>query len=47
MSGGHGHDDHGHSGGGSKSTMDLGITSMIGGFFGLASGAGAVKEALK
>ena len=27
--------------------MDLGITSMIGSFFSIASGAGPVKEALK
>ncbi len=42
MSGGH--DDHGDkdkkSGG---KSMDFGITSMIGGFFGVASGAGAVE----
>lgn len=40
MSGGHGHDDHGHdekkSGGG---TINIGVTSMIAGFFGAASGA--------
>lgn len=48
MSGGHGHDDHGHghddhghghgSGGGGKG-IDIGVASMIGSFFGLASGA--------
>ncbi len=46
MSGGH--DDHGDSGKKSGgSTMDLGITSMIGSFFSIASGAGPVKDALK
>lgn len=40
MSGGHGHDDHGDHGAKSGgSSMNFGITSMIGGFFGLASGA--------
>jgi hypothetical protein len=45
MSGGHGHDDHGDHGakkGGGK-TMDFGISSMIGGFFWVASGAWAMK----
>jgi hypothetical protein len=44
MSGGH--DDHGHGDHGSKggSSINLGITSMIGGFFGAASGANAVKH---
>lgn len=48
MSGGHGHDDHGKGdhGGGSKSSIDVGITSMISGFFGIASGAAPIKDAL-
>ncbi|MDD2694183.1 MAG: hypothetical protein PHY14_04640 [Candidatus Gracilibacteria bacterium] len=48
MSGGHGHDDHGKGdhGGGSKSTIDLGISGMIGSFFGIASGAAPMKDAL-
>ena len=39
------HDDHGDKGGkksGGKG-MDFGITSMIGGFFGAASGARAIQ----
>lgn len=36
----HGHGDKGKSGGAS---IDLGITSMISGFFGMASGAWALK----
>ncbi len=43
MSGGHEHGgDHGHEAHGSNSTgktIELGITSMIAGFFGMASGA--------
>jgi hypothetical protein len=40
MSDNHGKDEK-KSGGGIK--MDIGITSMISGFFGVASGAGAVQ----
>lgn len=46
MSGGHDdHDDHGKKSGGSS--MNIGITSMIGSFFGVASGAGPIKDAIK
>ena len=47
MSGWHddGHGDSGKKSGGAG--IDMGITSMIGSFFGLASGAGPMKEALK
>ena len=48
MSGGHGHDDHGHDdhghGGGGGGGFDFGITSMIGGFFGAASGCTAMQN---
>lgn len=44
MSGGHGHDDHGHGGGSSGGkSIDIWVMSMIGGFFWVASGAWAVK----
>lgn len=45
MSGGH--DDHADSKKSGGSSMNLGITSMIGSFFGVASGAGPIKDALK
>jgi hypothetical protein len=44
MSGGHRHDDgHGAKKSGGSIKMDIGIGSMIAGFFGAASGAGAVE----
>lgn len=41
-----GHDDHGDHGAKKSSgkSMDFGITSMIGGFFGTASGAGVIEK---
>lgn len=43
------HDDHGHGDKGKSGgvSIDVGITSMIGSFFGIASGAEPLKEALK
>jgi hypothetical protein len=43
MSWGHGHDDHGDSKGSSGGGIDIGVMSMIGGFFWVASGSGAMK----
>jgi hypothetical protein len=43
MSDSHAKDDA-KAGKGSGKSMDFGITSMIGGFFGLASGASAIEE---
>ena len=44
MSDSHGHDDKAGGAKSSGSSMDFGITSMIGGFFGVVSGAGATKS---
>ena len=38
------HDDKAGAAKSSGSSMDFGITSMIGGFFGVVSGAGATKS---
>ena len=42
MSGGHDDGDHGKKSGGGTG-IDMGITGMIGSFFGFASGASALK----